>query len=161
MSEAQPVSGGGWREARRPASPGWDLISPPDPTMAGSGAGEWGRQCQPGLASAAPRPCPGWVGRHSYHLVAETHHGQARSCWRRRDFHAQFMDKVVEPMSTSSLVKILQYFLIVLRLGPSPFPRVLTLPTSRVPATLKYSQPLHSLCTLLLLALCMPPGLGC
>lgn len=112
------MSGGGWRQARRPASLGLDLVSAPDPTMEGSRAGECGRPCQLGLASAAPRPCPGWAGRHSCHLVAEDP-GASYITLEKEGFHAQFTDKGVEATNTTSLVKILQCVLIVLRLGPS------------------------------------------
>ena len=149
MSEARPMSGGGWRQARRPASLGWDLVSAPDPTTEGSRAGECVRPCQLGLASAAPRPCLGWAGRHSCRLVAEDPCASYIPL-EKEGFHAQFTDKGVEAMNTTSLVKILQCVLFVLRRALPSGPA-----TTHVPATRKYSQTLHSLGTPLFLALCL------
>ena len=141
VSAAQPASGGGWHRGTYVVQLLWAGIWFHHPTLP---------RRAPGQETVAGRANQAWPVRH--HTLAQasradtatasllkTHHAQSPSHWRSRDFCAQFTDKGGEAVSTTSLVKILQCFLVVLRLGLSPFPRVLPLPTSHVPTTLKFS----------------------
>lgn len=119
--------GEGDREARYPASLGWHLVSPPDPTMEGSGAGEGGRLCQPGLVSMAPALTLAGRADTGTAPFLSTYHVLGTSCDpEKQDCCAHFTDEGVEAKRPPHLVKTLQCFLLALRwVLPRPPPLLL------------------------------------
>lgn len=133
------------REARHPASLGWNLASSLHPSTEGSRTGQCGRLCQPGLAmwhhalALRGRADAGTVSLvRTYHVLATSHNLEKQNCC------AHFMDEGVEVKSSTYSGKISQCLLIALRMGPSTFPWVLPLPSLYICATLNS----HSLSTL-------------